>query len=378
MEFYRPTYAEISLQALADNLAAVRSRIPAHVGVLAMVKADAYGHGAVPVAKRLGAAGVAAFGVATVEEGSELRAAGITQPILVMGGLMGQGDRVAEQMVAERLTPIVHTRDGVAPLERAASRRGVPLAVHAKIDTGMSRLGARPEHFATMIAAIRAAPHLRLEGVMTHLAAAADAAYAQQQLAAFQQAQADLGPRFPGCCWHAANSEAIIRRLPHAIPPAGRAWVRPGLMLYGAVPSPEDRATCALRGIMSLKSQVILCKQLPTGTKVSYHCTWTARRPSRIAVVPIGYADGYPWSLSNQGEVLIGGQRCPIAGRVTMDFLTVDVTEARGPVAPGDEVVLLGRQGDVVITAEEVAGWAGTIPYEIFCRISKRMPRVYV
>lgn len=378
MEFYRPTYAEISLQALAHNLAAVRSRIPARVGVLAMVKADAYGHGAVPVVKHLAAAGVTAFGVATVEEGSELRGAGITQPILVMGGLMGQGDRAAGRIVAERLTPIVHTTDAVAPLERAASRRGIHLAVHAKIDTGMSRLGTRPEHFATVIDTIRAAPHLRLEGVMTHLAAAADPTCAQQQLAAFQQAHTAITPHDPECIWHAANSEAIIRRLPHAIPPAGRAWVRPGLMLYGAVPSPEDRTMCALHGILSLKSQVILCKRLPVGTRVSYSGTWTARRSSRIAVVPIGYADGYPWSLSNQGEVAIGGQRCPIAGRVTMDFLTVDITEVREPVAPGDEVVLLGRQGDVVITAEEMAGWAGTIPYEIFCRISKRMPRMYV
>ena len=375
MEFSCPTFAEVSLAALDHNLAEVRARIAPGTGILAMVKADAYGHGAVPIAQRLAARGAAAFGVATVEEGSELRAAGITQPVLVMGGLMGQSDRAAERIVAERLTPVIHTRDTVAPLAAAAKAHGITLPIHLKIDTGMSRLGARPEHFRGLVEAVTQAPSLKLEGVMTHFAFAADADYTALQMAVFQKCV--LLTTQDDIVYHVANSAAVIRRLPLAVGHSARHWVRPGIMLYGAVPFPEDRGQCDLQPVMTLKSQIILLKRIPADTSVSYSCTWKSKRAARVATVPIGYADGYPWSLANRAEVLIHGRRFPIIGRVTMDFILVDVTD-NPAIHPGDEVVLLGRQGNARVTAEELAEWAGTIPYEIVCRVSKRMPRVYV
>ncbi|MBI4366600.1 MAG: alanine racemase [Deltaproteobacteria bacterium] len=377
MEFYRPTVAEIDAQALAQNVAEVRARIPAHAGICAMVKADAYGHGAVAIATQLAAVGIAAFGVATVEEGMELRAAGIGQPILVMGGLMAQGAAAAAAIAEQGLTPVVHTPDAVPLLDAAAAARGVLLTVHLKIDTGMGRLGARPETLPKVCAAIRHATHLRLGGVMTHFAHAADPAVTQEQCAGFAEAVHALEfAGEPPPIWHLANSGAILRGIGLAVPPFATLWVRPGIMLYGAAPFPEDIGRARLRPVMHVKSRVILMKQVPAGTRVSYAGTWTAPRPSRIAVIPIGYADGYPWLCGSRGQVLIGGARYPIVGRVTMDFCMIDVTDGKA-VAPGSEVVLLGTQGGAAITAEELAGWAQTIPYEILTRISKRMPRIY-
>ncbi|MBI2346937.1 MAG: alanine racemase [Deltaproteobacteria bacterium] len=377
MEFYRPTIAEIALKSLDHNLAAVRARIPAGTGVMAMVKADAYGHGAVSVARRLTKAGVEAFGVATVEEGSELREAGIAQPIVVMGGLMGQGARAAGAIMASSLVPVIHTVDTIAPLERAAKSSGKRCPVHLKVDTGMTRLGALPGQARMLLERIGQSSPLQLQGIMTHLAFAADAEATRAQWVAFSKFAGEVRDRVgPDVTWHMANSAAILRGEPITVATGMKTWVRPGIMLYGIAPYPEDIGRCELIPVMRLKSQVVLIKQVRAGTAISYGCTWRAARPSRIAVVPIGYADGYPWALTNSGMVLIEGVRYPVVGRVTMDFLMVDVTDG-ARIGIGAEVVLLGTQAGAAVSAEELATLAGTIPYEIVCRVSKRMPREY-
>lgn len=381
----RPTWAEISRAALQHNLQRVRGIVGADVGILAMVKADGYGHGAAAIGRWL-ISNVSGLGVATIEEGIELREAGISGPIVVMGGLMGQGLPAARMVVQHGLTCVVHTADGLAQLAEGARGTKAPVPFHIKIDTGMTRLGARPAGLRALLDAVHTASGLQLAGVMTHLANVVDVESTDLQVETFVRAagmirQATAGPLI----WHVGNSAAVLARLqakrswctPFVLQPGDRFWVRPGIMLYGIAPFPEYESVVELAPVMAIKSRIVLTKQVPAGTKVSYSGTWVAPRASRIAVLPIGYADGYPWGLSNRGAVLIRGQRVPVVGRVTMDMVMCDVTDLPGAVV-GDEAVLMGSQDGQGLRAEALAACCGTIPYEIVCRVSKRMPRVYV
>ena len=378
----RPTQAIIDLNALKHNYNQVLKQLPKQSKAIAVVKADAYGHGAVPVAKTLVGCGVACFGVATVEEGIVLRQAGIDAQILVLQGLLGMGESAAKVMLEHQLTPVIHT---VGTLElwnalvvsRQSSVVRKELPVHLKIDTGMTRLGITPQALPNFLETFKKCKHLKLEGVMTHLAWRENEEYTAHQIGLFQEMgeliQKTLG-KIP--VWHVANSAAVMDGSPIEFEWAGEYWVRPGIMLYGIPPYPEYKTKADLKPVMSLVSQIALMKNVPAGTKISYNCTFTTKRPTRIGVVPIGYADGYPWSASGKAEVLVGGKRVSVLGRVTMDMIMIDLTDSPAEKV-GSEIVLMGRQGGEEISADEIAGWTGSIPYEIVCGVSKRMPRVY-
>jgi len=377
MGFFRPTIAEIDLGALIHNYKEAERCLPAGTGIMAMVKADAYGHGAIAVSKRLESQGVASLGVATVEEGVELREAEIKTPIVVMGGLMGMGSPASGMMVGADLTPVVHSVEVLEFLEAVAKAAGKEIGIHLKVDSGMSRLGALPSWLGEILKVLKGCKHIRLDGVMTHFAEAEADEYTHYQMDCFQSVRdqiEDVCGEVP--IWHTANSAALIDGKYIETKSNATTWVRPGLMLYGAYPTPDYRRKVDLKPVMTLRSSVVLVKTVPEGTKVSYSCTYTTKRKTRLGVIPMGYADGYPWSLSNKGVVLIKGERVPVVGRVTMDMIVVDVTDVDAHV--GDDVVLLGKQDGASIGAEELAGLAGSISYELFCGISKRMPRIYL
>lgn len=377
MGFFRPTIAEIHLGHLRHNYKQLMHTLKPGVRVMAMVKADAYGHGAVPISKELAGLGVASLGVATVEEGLELREAGIVTPILVLGGLMGVGSAAAGMMVGANLIPVVHSAEVLNFIEATAHAAGKKIGVHLKIDTGMTRLGVMPQALMHLLNKFKACPSLRLDGVMTHLAEAEDINYTSYQLDLFKtcvkQVEEIMGA-IP--VWHVANSIAVFKGEYLTNASAGEHWVRPGNALYGVTPELPGKKE-KFRQVMSLKTRVVMIKSVPIGTKISYGCTFETKRPSRIGVLPIGYADGYPWALSNKAQVLVGSRRAPIVGRVTMDMTMIDLTDVND-VHIGDEVVLMGEQGGEKIMVNELASWAGTINYEILCGISKRMPRVYL
>jgi len=374
---YRPTWATIDLAALRHNYSTISKCLSEGMGVMAMVKADAYGHGAIEISRALENCGVRALGVATVEEGIELRDAGIKSPILVMGGLMGVGSPASMKMLETDLTPVIHSEDVLGSIEDAAASAGRKINVHLKIDTGMSRLGARPESLEGILTGLKASKHLVVEGVMTHLADAGEDDISDEQYDIFlscrRRIESVLGEIK---IWHVANSEAVMRGRHSLIDGAAESWVRPGLALYGECEGVEPLEE-KLKPVMGLASRAVLLKHVPAGTRISYCGIFVTKRNTRLAVVPIGYADGYPWSVTGSAQVLIRGRRLPVVGRVTMDMIVVDVTDL-ADIAVNDEVVLLGGQGSDCITLREFAAWATTIPYEILCGISKRMPRVYV
>lgn len=368
----RPTWVEVDLGAIRENVAEL-GRISAPARLLAVVKADGYGHGAVPVARAALDAGAWGLGVALVEEGAALRAAGIDAPVLV---LSEPPPAAASTVVREGLTPAVYTTGGIDALAKAVADAGSePLGVHLKVDTGMHRVGAAPAE--TLGLARRVAEHaeLRLDAVWTHLAVAdePDDPYTREQLARFDQVLAALdsaGLR-PGLV-HAANSAGLL-----AFPESRHDLVRAGIALYGIAPAPALRDRARLRPALSLKARVTHVKELPAGARLSYGLRYSLAAPSWIATVPIGYADGVPRRLAAMGgEVLVRGRRRPIAGTITMDQLMVDM--GADPVEVGDEVVLIGRQDGSEVTAEEWAERLDTIAYEIVCGIGPRAPRVYV
>jgi alanine racemase len=368
----RPTFCFIDHQALRWNLQQARAKIGPSVKILAMVKANAYGHGAVPVAQTLAGAGADAFGVATVEEGIELRTAGITVPILVLAGIyLDQLD----QCITHRLTPIVHERDGLKRVDDAVKNRGATVDVHVKIDTGMGRIGLAPAEIEHWLPELKQLKALRIAGVFSHFSTAesVEGAYTKKQLAIFSDLTTKL--RSAGIeppLFHLANSAATITQ-----PAAHFDMVRPGIMLYGAYPSSEMTAQIILKPVLSWKTRIHQLKKVPAGTGISYGQTYITQRPSLIATLPLGYADGYSRLLSNRGEALVNGKRAPVAGRVCMDLTMLDVTDI-GNVQPGDEVVLVGRQGDAEISAEEMAAWTNTISYEILTSIGHRVPRLHI
>jgi alanine racemase len=370
----RPTRAEVDVGALARNVQTLRGVAPG-MALLAMVKANAYGHGATLVAPVLESLGVELLGVALVEEGLELRRAGVNAEILVLGGAY---EGAWEALLEARLIPAVFREDQLEALEAAAKRMGARPDAHLKVDTGMSRLGALPDEVPALLSRARALG-IELSGVMSHFANAdlRDAAVTERQLEVFARVLAQVEAAGFHPRWrHLANSAAVI-----ALPPAKTAFtynlVRPGLALYGVSPAAWIVPPNPLEPVLSWKTAVIHVKTVPTGTAVSYGGTWTARRPTRIATLPVGYADGYPRRLSNRAEVLVRGQRAPVVGRVCMDLCMVDVTDVPG-TALGDEVVLLGRQGSQEVGVVELASWLDTMPYEVLCGVGARVPRVAV
>jgi len=367
----RPTVARISLSALTHNFEEVMRRANGRK-VLAVVKARAYGHGLVPVSRHLLGRGAHMLGVALVEEGRELREAGIDAPVLVMGPVFPEQ---ADAVAAWRLTPVLSNNTVARALADAARRRSLRIAVHVKVDTGMSRLGVSPEAAPDLVQELMALEGIVVEGLMTHFADAdlRDKAFAAHQMERFEtllRVLADRGIAIP--LRHAANSAAILD-----YQRALFTMVRPGLMLYGYDPVEGSASGADLQPVLSLFTRIFLLKKVPAGTPISYGRTFVTGRESLIATIPIGYADGFSRGLSNCGEALVRGVRAPIAGRVCMDMTMLDVTDVPG-VREGDEVVLIGSSGGERITAADLAAKTGTIPYEVLCGISARVPRVSV
>ena len=364
----RPTVAEIDLTAITDNLARLRQTVGDEVAIWGVVKADAYGHGAVAVACALEPSSNA-LAVSLVEEGLELRAAGIRSPIIVLGAFYNQHQ---DDVLHEGLTPVIYETGDLDRFATSAARLGRRVAVHLKVDTGMSRLGFSVGELASAIDHARTLPSIEIAGLATHFASAdgSDPQVTTESLGRFL-ACVDLarGRGLAELMLHAANSAAAVR-----FPQARLDAVRPGLALYGALPS-ADVALPGIRPALSLGTRIMALHEITPSTPVSYGGLWRASRPSRIATLPIGYADGYPRHV--QGAVtLIRGRRAPVVGAVCMDMLMVDVTDIPN-VGLGDRVTLIGRDGAEQITVDDVAAWAGTISYEILCGISKRVPRIY-
>ena len=364
----RPTRAEIDLAALASNLRVVR-HVAGKSRVFVVVKADAYGHGLVQVARRLERENVDGLCVALAEEGLALRACGVTAQILVLNGVYGDAH---ERVLAAHLTPVVYSLEQVEAFARASRELGNrPVSVHLKIDTGMARLGVQLDELAPLLDAVGSLP-VRIDGVMTHLSSAdSDADETRAQLARFEGAVATLRarghkPRFV----HAANSAATYMH-------EGSHYdlVRTGLVTYGV--APVGAVDTGLQPVMSVRTELIALRELPVGAPVGYDQTFRTTRPSRIATVPMGYGDGLMRSASNRGHMLVRGQRCPIVGRVSMDLTTLDVTDMP-EVAVGDDVVLIGRQGEATLSASDLAEASGTIAYEVLTSISPRVPRIYL
>lgn len=383
----RCTTARVDLSALVANFRAIESHLEAEAGlnrrsgsgvthppgIIAVVKANAYGHGAVPVARALDHAGATMLAVADIEEGVELRRAGIRAPVLIFGALsVSDVDGVFEH----DLTPTVASPAAGRALQAAAAARATNLHYHLKIDTGLNRLGFRHDNLRRTLPELLASDNLQLDAVHTHFAAADDpeSPLFEEQRRRFDAATVVLdelgaGPRLR----HAAGSAALLRD--------SRVWydfVRPGLLLYGLVPPPLH-TTLPLLPAMSLTSRVVAVKGVRTGERIGYGGRFVAARPTTVAAVPAGYADGLDRRLEGRGAVLIRGQRAPIVGAVSMDLLSADVTDIPD-VGPGDEVVLLGRQGDEpaqTIDAREMASWIGTVPYEVLCRLGARVERQF-
>jgi alanine racemase len=364
----RPAWVDVDLDALTGNLRAIRRRAPG-MRVLAVVKADGYGHGAVGVSRALEAEGVDWLGVALLEEGAELRRAGLQLPILVLGTARPAKISLYRHY---RLTPTVSSLEELGLWREWAASLGEPQPIHLKVDTGMSRLGVALDEVPEALAALRAHPRLRLAGLLSHFAEADDLASPRNadQEARFR-AVLDLltEPERNSVEVHMANSAASLHH------PGSRFTLgRLGIALYGI--DPAGREAEGLTPVMSVLARIVQVRDVPAGTPLSYGGRTVTRRRSRIAVVPVGYADGYAWRLTGKAEALLRGHRVPIAGSVTMDMTLLDVTETGGEV--GEEVVLLGRQGADEIPAAELARLAGTISWEVLCHLGLRLPRRYL
>lgn len=367
----RPTYARIDTSSLVHNLKVVRELVGDRVRVLAVVKANGYGHGAIQAAQAFVEAGAWGLAVSLVEEGVELRQGGITAPVLVLGGVHPGSEDV---IVHRSLTPVVWAREHLQRLASAVHRSGaLPLGVHLKVDTGMSRLGLLVDELPALMDFFcgEEGAHLQIEGCMTHLACAdeADDQTSPTQLRIFREALGTLSGRgFHPKLKHVCNSAGVFR-----YPDAHFDMVRPGIAIYGAASSREVQLQ-GLKMAMSVHSRILGIRELPAGARVSYGHTEELVRPSRLGIVPVGYADGYPRRMSGRAEVLVRGHRCRVIGNITMDTSMIDVTDLPD-AREGERVTLLGTQGRQVLTTHELAEWAAQIPYEIMCGISKRIPR---
>jgi len=366
-----PTYATINLAALAHNLSRTTHYLSPGCEAMAVVKANAYGHGAVETAQALARLGIGRFAVASLAEGIELRQAGLSTPIIVLGALF---EEQVSDLVAHQLTPVVSDGRILPTLVKAALSQPTPYPIHLKVETGMGRLGFSPEELLALLDNHIVSNPLHVEGIMTHLADAdgADSAFTERQLDVLRAILEQVRQRHLTIpLVHAANSAAIVR-----FPDAHFSLVRPGIMLYGYHTLPASVPAPDLKPVLSLRTTIVQLRTIPRGGTVSYNGTFVATRSTRIAVLPIGYADGYSRLLSHRGSVLIQGRRAPIVGLVCMDMIMVDVTDLAS-VQVGETATLIGQQGQESISADEVANWMGTIPYEVLCGIGSRVPRLY-
>lgn len=377
MRHYDRAWAEIDLDALQFNVASIRKCIDQGTKIIAVIKTDGYGHGASQIAQLLeDERQVWGYAVATAEEAFSLRADGIQKPILILGYTFPYS---YGQMISGQVRATVFTCEAAEALSDIAVASGQICRIHIKIDTGMTRIGIHPDdEGVALIRRIAGLPGLEIEGIFTHFATAdeADRTKTYHQMTLFREyvdrIERDLGIRIP--MRHCSNSAGIVE-----IPEANMDAVRAGIILYGLWPSDEVQTDgkIQLRPMLSLKSRVVYVKTVPEGQEISYGGTFTTTRDTRVATVCIGYGDGYPRSLSNLGDVIIKGQRVPILGRVCMDQFMIDVTDVRVPVRVGDQVTLIGREGDACITMEELGALSGRFNYELACDIGKRIPRIY-
>ncbi|MFA6358312.1 MAG: alanine racemase [Candidatus Omnitrophota bacterium] len=365
---YRPTWAEVNLNNLEYNFKQVKSFLPAQVKVLVTVKADAYGHGLIPVSQRLSACGVDYLGVASIDEGIKLRKAGIKTPILLLGLILKKD---IEPLFTYKLTPTVCDKNLALSINARAGFLKKVMRLHVKVDTGMGRIGVLHNDALKLICDINKLKNVVIEGIFTHFAFAdLDRKFTALQINLFNKLSNDLkksGIVIP--LVHAANSIGLIDYKDSHF-----TTVRPGLIIYGLYP--KENLKINLKPVLALKTHIVYIKQVPAGYGISYGRTYVTKRSTCIVTLPIGYGDGYPRNLSNLAPVLIAGKRLRISGRVCMDQTMVDVGSLRPKI--GDEVVLIGSQGKQKITAEELADLSGTISYEIVCGLGSRIPRVYI
>ena len=372
MAHHRATRAEIDLRAFRHNLQNLRNYLAPQTQIMAVVKADAYGHGAVPCARIAVASGADYLGAGVIEEGIELRKSGINTPILILGSIFANE---VEDLVYYDLATILCNLPLAQALSKEGRKQNKIVSVHIKLDTGMNRLGVSPKYSTTLLDQIHNLPNLKVEGISTHFSSAdnEDISITQVQIEKFRTTLAKL-KNVP--IVHCANTSALFR-----IPESHFNMVRPGLILYGSLPSPSLNKVLSQRGndfqpVMQWKSQIILIKPIAKGQPISYSGSFITRQNSLVATLPIGYADGLHRSLSNKIDVLIRGKRAPQIGNICMDMTLIDVTKIQG-VEEGDEVVLFGEQEGQVIQVEEMAIKGETIPYEILCNVGKRVPRIY-
>ncbi|MDD4956450.1 MAG: alanine racemase [Candidatus Omnitrophica bacterium] len=368
---YRPTWAEIDLRALRWNLASIRKLVDKDTAIMAVVKANAYGHGIVETSRALVDAGINYLGVATVDEGLRIRKAGMTVPVLVMGSILREEAVIA---VKNDLTVTLCDLGVLSLLKDIAAGTGVRPKVHIEVDTGMGRIGVWHEEAVEFIKNVREEGSIELEGIYTHFSSAArDKVFTTMQIESFEKVlsgieAAGINVRYK----HAANSVAVVDwKRSHL------NLVRTGILLYGVYPKEAFRKSFKLRPVMSLKTKIVYLKDAPVGRSISYGRTYITQKETKIATIPIGYADGYGRILSNKAEALIKGKFVKVVGIVTMDQTMLDVGDIGG-VQVGDEVVLIGRQGFSEIPIEKIAKHSGTIPYEILASVTDRVPRIYI
>ena len=357
-------WANIDLDLLENNLRALRSLLP-EKKILAVVKADAYGLGAIPISRRLEDGCIDYLGVGTSREALDLRNAGITSPVLVLGALV---EPEIELLIDQNVAVTIHSPGRIQELQDAASRAHRQMAVHLLIDTGMSRLGVSPEQAVDHACTISTPPPLNLEGIGTHLSSPSDVKEVARQRKIFEQITGDLASR--GIEPPLVHIDASVAALGDPDPHAN--MVRIGGALYGLASATPG--TDLMQPILTLKSQIVYLRDHPPGQSIGYGGTFTTMRHCRLATVPIGYHDGFPSTMSNRGEVLVHGKRVPVVGRVTMDYTVIDVTDVEGTTV-GDEVTLVGSDGSEHISIEEIAGWCRIVPYEVTCLLGRRILR---
>jgi alanine racemase len=367
----RPTLVEVNLTRLTENLRLIRQQV-APAKIMTILKANAYGHGMVEVARHVVSHGADYLGVAVLEEGILLREKGITAPILVLGGIMGNQ---VPLFLKHNLTLTASSVEKLEQVEAAAAQLDLPARVHLKIDTGMERIGVHYYSADFLLEASLRCQHVTIEGIYSHFASAdsTDLSYAHLQLERFQEVlhfytrrSLPLPP-----LRHMANSAAILQ-----LPESYFDLVRPGILLYGVYPSSETSRTIPVRPALTWKSNVVYFKVVKPGHPVGYGSTWQSDHLVRVITVPVGYGDGYFRSMSNKAEVIVRGKRYPVVGRIAMDQITVNIEW--DSAYNGDEILLIGESGETAITVDDLAEWAGTIPYEILTNINTRVPRVYV
>lgn len=368
MRYYRPTWAEINLDNLAYNFSQIKRLLASRIKIMACVKADAYGHGLIPVAKKLGTSGVDYLSVASIDEGIKLRQENINLPILVLGIVL---EKDIGPLLRYNLAQTICTQNLAIALNNIAKANNQKVNIHIKIDTGMGRLGVLCKDAIGFIKNLLKLKFINLEGIFTHLSLAdINRNFTLYQIVIFNNLISRLqkqGIRIP--LIHVANSLGVT-----SFPESHFNMVRPGLILYGLYP--DENLDIDLKPVLSLKTKVVYLKKVPSGFGISYGYTYVTKKNTTVVNLPIGYGDGYPRNLSNLAPVLIQGRRFKISGRICMDQIMVDVGNLA--VKLGDEVVLIGRQGKNKITAEELASLSGTIPYEIVCGLGSRIPRVYI